>query len=185
MIYDFDERLRFSQGERGIRDVEILKHAIRDCVAVRKTDIETDKKGIDYIATLKGGAEIGIDVKVRDKGISKYWKDGKEDLLLEIWSVFPDGNHRGKWGWTLSDETNVDFILYTFDEADSDKYFLLPYQLLRMAFFHNGKKWIEEYGTKFAHSSSWSTQITFVPASVVLEAINAEMQGTMKVSETI
>ena len=83
LIYNFEERLNFSQGERGQRDVEILKHAIRNCVDVIKTDVEQDKKGIDYIATLEGGAKIGIDVKARDKGVSKYWKDGEEDLLLE------------------------------------------------------------------------------------------------------
>ena len=139
MNYDFAERLEFSQGRRGERDAEILKKAIRDCVNVRKTDTETDKRGIDYIATLNGGAEIGIDVKARDNGVSKYWKNGKEDLVLEVWSVYPDEQNEGKLGWTLSDRTNVDLILYTFDEADSQNYYLLPYQLLRMAFWNMAK----------------------------------------------
>ena len=184
-MYDFAERLKFSQGKRGERDAELLKRVINDCIDVRKTDIETDKKGIDYIATLKGGAEIGIDVKARDKGISSYWEDGKEDLLLEIWSVCPDEKNEGKLGWTLSDKTNVDFILYTFDEADSKNYYLLPYQLLRMAFLHNGRQWKSEYGTKFASSGSWKTQFMCVPANVVIEAINTEMQGIMKVNEEL
>ena len=181
MIYNFEERLNFSQGERGQRDVEILKHAIRNCVDVIKTDVEQDKKGIDYIATLEGGAKIGIDVKARDKGVSKYWKDGEEDLLLEIWSVYPDGKNFGKLGWTLSDKTNVDFILYTFDEADSSKYFLLPYQLLRMAFLKNGRKWLKEYGAKLAHSECWSTQVMFIPARIVLDAIKSEMHGDVNI----
>ena len=112
MNYDFGERLAFSQGQRGERDTKILRQAIRDCVDVKKTDTETDKNGIDYIAKLKGGAEIGIDIKARDKGISKYWRDGREDLVLEVWSVYPDERNEGKLGWTLSDKTNVDFILY-------------------------------------------------------------------------
>ena len=178
MNYDFAERLEFSQGQRGKRDAEILKKAIRDCVNVRKTDTETDKRGIDYIATLKGGAEIGIDVKARDKGISKYWKNGKEDLVLEVWSVYPDEQN-----WTLSDRTNVDLILYTFDEADSKNYYLLPYQLLRMAFWNNGKKWVGKYGVRYSHSGSWSTQVVFVPAVEVIEAIKAEMQRTFSAED--
>ncbi len=100
MIWSFEERLAFSKGERGKRDAEILMNAIPNCIDVRETDEATDRKGIDYIATLEGGAEIGIDVKARGKGVSKYWKDGKEDLLLEVWSVCPDGKNEGKIGWS-------------------------------------------------------------------------------------
>ena len=181
MNYDFDERLSFSQGKRGERDAEILRQAIPHCVDVKKTSEELDRKGIDYIATLKGGAEIGIDVKARDRGISKYWKNGKEDLVLEVWSVCPDERNEGQLGWTLSDKTNVDLILYTFDVEDTKSYYLLPYQLLRMAFLRNGRKWLKDYGVRYSHSKSWSTQVVFVPASVVMDAIRAEMQGTAKI----
>ena len=175
MNYDFNERLKFSKGERGEKDVKFLKQAIKNCISVRETDVETDKKGVDYIATLKGGAEIGIDVKARDKGVSKYWKDGQEDLVLEVWSVYPDERNEGKFGWTLSDKTNVDFILYTFDETDSEKCYLLPYQLLRMAFLRNGYEWMKKYGTKLSNSGTWSTQVVFVPATEVLKALEYEM----------
>ena len=84
MTWSFEERLAFSNGERGKRDAEILKHAIQNCIDVRKTDEATDRKGVDYIATLSGGAEIGIDVKARGKGYSRYWKNGQEDLMLEV-----------------------------------------------------------------------------------------------------
>ncbi len=182
MNYDFNERLRFSQGERGNRDAEILKHAIPNCIKVRKTDVETDRKGVDYIATLKGGAEIGVDIKARDKGISKYWKNGKEDLVLEVWSICPDEKNEGKLGWTLSDKTNVDFILYTFDAADTNNYYLLPYQLLRMAFLSNKDKWLKEYSTKYSNTEhcgkSWRTQVVYIPVNVLLDAIKSEMYGT-------
>lgn len=180
MTWNFEERLAFSNSERGKRDAEILRNVIPNCIDVKKTDEEIDRKGVDYIATLSGGAEIGIDVKARDKGVSKYWRNGKEDLVLEVWSVYPDKKNGGKIGWTLSDKTNVDFILYTFDEEDTNKYYLLPYQLLRMAFKHNGRAWLEEYGTKYAYSKTWKTQNIFVPAHVVMEAIKAEMQGQIQ-----
>ena len=172
MKYDFAERFKFSQGKRGERDAEILRNAIPNCVDVRKTDEETDKKGVDYIATLSGGAEIGIDVKARDKGVSKYWQNGKEDLVLEVWSVYPDGINEGKIGWTLSDKTNVDFILY--------KYYLLPYQLLRMAFMKHGREWVKRYGLKKSESGKWYSQAVFVPITEIFTAINQEMQGQTK-----
>ena len=180
MTYDFDERLNFSQGKRGERDAEILKHAIQGCVSVQKTDIETDKKGVDYIATLEGGAEITVDVKARDKGVSKYWRDGKEDLVLELWSVYPDEDNEGKIGWTLSDKTNVDFILYTFDETDSNKYYLLPFQPLRMAFVKNKREWLKKYKTSFTHSGNWSSQAIFVPVTEIYRAIAETMQGKIE-----
>ena len=180
MIHKFKERLAFSLGERGKRDMEILKRAIPNCVDIIKTDEKTDREGIDYIVTLKGGAKINVDLKARDKGISKYWKNGKEDLVLEIWSVCKTEKNEGKIGWTLSDKTNVDLILYTFDEADSKNYYLFPYQLLRMAFERNKEAWIKKYGRKYAYNTSWSTENVFVPATEIMDAIRAEMQGEIK-----
>ena len=80
MRHDFKERLKFSQGNRGERDAEILKSAIQNCVEVRKTDEDTDRKGVDYIARLHGGAEIGIDVKARDKGAQRRGRISVRDM---------------------------------------------------------------------------------------------------------
>lgn len=191
MIWDFDERLAFSQGNRGKRDAEIIKNAVKNCISVRKTDEAADRAGVDYIATLKGGAEIGIDVKARAKGCSRYWRNGHADLLLEIWSVCPDAQNDGKIGWTLSDKTNVDFILFTYDAADTDKYYLLPYQPLRMAFQTNYKDWVHRYGVKQSTSihkkanKTWHSTGVFVPANVVLQAMIQEMQGSVRTGENV
>ena len=83
MIYDFKERLAFSQGRRIKSDIELLQKLIPSCVSVVKTDANLDKQGIDYVAKLKNGAEIGIDVKTRDQGASRYWKKCEPDLALE------------------------------------------------------------------------------------------------------
>ena len=189
MSWNFEERLAFSQGKRGERDAKILKQAIQNCIDVRKTDEATDRKGVDYIAILEGGAELGIDVKARGKGCSKYWKNGHEDLLLETWSVCPDENNKGKIGWTLSDKTNVDYILFTFDEEDSNKYYLLPYQPLRMAFQRNKQEWLEKYkfttliSTTKKSGRTWRSQAVFVPVDEVLIAIIQEMQGKIFMKE--
>ena len=107
--------------------------------------------------------------------------------MLEVWSVCPDDKNEGKSGWTLSDKTNVDFILYTFDAEDTNHYYLLPYQLLRMAFLSNKEKWLKEYSTKYANTQSsgkaWRTEVMYVPVNVLLEAIKTEMYGTVSITE--
>ena len=177
MTYDFDERLAFSQGKRMKSDIELLKRIIPYCTEVVKADTNTDKQGIDYIAYLAGGAEIGIDAKTREKGASKFWHYGEAELALELWSIYPNGNKEGVKGWTLSDKTNVDLILYTFDSTDWDKFYLLPYQLLRMAFIRKGREWLSSYARKKQTSNNWQSEAIFIPASIVIEAVKAEMQG--------
>ena len=92
MTYDFQERLEFSQGSKILTDKEIIRNAIPDCERVIKTNEDDDRKGIDYIAELSGGALLGIDVKTREKGASRWWKFNEPELGLEIWSVYPDEN---------------------------------------------------------------------------------------------
>lgn len=158
-------------GERQRVDLQIIKNAINQCVDVRKTDVAVDKTGVDYIATLENGATIGIDAKARERGASRYWKTGEAELALEIWSVVSKDTAKRKIGWTLSSSTNVDMILYTFDPSDWTKFYLLPFQHLRMAFYRNGREWLKRYGSKKQTSDGWQSEALFVPASVVLSAI--------------
>lgn len=174
--HNFSQKLEFSLGAREKFDIELLGRAINGCVSVKKTDIAADKRGIDYVATLNGGAEIGIDAKAREKGASKFWRYGEAELALEIWSVCPS-ERPGKVGWTLSDRSNVDMILYTFDKSDCDKFYLLPFQHLRMAFNRHGRSWCAKYLRKKQHSNGWTSEAVFVPASVVIAAIADEMIG--------
>lgn len=173
MDNNFKQKLAFSLGSREQFDISLLQKVISKCERVEKTDTETDKAGVDYIATLTDGAQIGIDAKSREKGASRYWKRGEAELALEIWSVCPTTNQRGKIGWTLSTKSNVDMILYTFDRSDSDKYYLLPFQPLRMAFQKNGRDWINRYGKKKQSSNKgqWQSEAVFVPANTVISAI--------------
>lgn len=180
MDNDFTAKLEFSLGAREQFDIRLLKRVISKCIQVEKTDVETDKTGVDYIATLEGGAKIRIDAKAREKGASKYWKHGEVELALEIWSKCPNSCTNGKIGWTLSVKSDVDLILYTFDIADSDKYYLLPFQPLRMAFQKHGRNWVKEYGQKFQSSNGgeWKSSAVFVPAKTVIEAITETYCGT-------
>ena len=180
MTYSFKNKLEYSLGEREIFDIELLKKIIPKCVSITKTDEDIDKTGIDYIATLNGGATINIDAKTREPGSSKWWMHGEPELALERWSVIRQNNVEPKIGWTLNTKSLVDYVLYTFDKSDSDKYFFIPFQILRTVFQNNGKDWSNKYGIKIQkseHNSKWKSSAVFVPASIVLSEVGKLMQG--------
>jgi hypothetical protein len=171
MVNNFTDCLEYSLGNREIMDIDLIKKIIPGCICVRKTDIEEDKAGVDYIATLRKGAEIKIDAKTRRKGCSKYWKHGEAELALETWSVVPTDNFAGKTGWTLDEKKEVDLILYTFDVSDWEKVYLLPYQHLRMAFRRHYYEWISMYKLKQEINNGWLSEAVFVPKSIILQSI--------------
>lgn len=185
-ICDFDRDLEFSRGEREKMDIDILRKYFDGCASVIKTDKATDRKGIDYIVTLKNSAQILVDGKTRRCGVEKktgIWRgptaesieQNTVEVALEIWSVC----ETKKLGWTLSDKTNVDYILYTF--GSFQKCYFVPFQLLRKAFFKKGRDW---YNT-WRHSTQksvdkkkrieWHSKAMFVPVNVVLDAVKREM----------
>jgi len=180
-VYSFKDKLEFSRGQREKTDILTLEKLIPGCLSVLKTDTITDKKGIDYIATLRGGANIFIDAKTREKGCSKFWK-GEPELAPELWSVCPGGKYqiqkeRAKAGWTLNETTLVDYIYCTFDPFDCVEVFLLPFQLYRIAFRKKIHQWQKEYFMPPPQDSGeWQSQCIFIPVSVVLNAITAEMK---------
>jgi len=176
-MHAFDVKLAFSRGQRELTDMETLRTLIPGCVSVIKTPTETDKTGVDYIASLRRGAEIWIDAKTRELGASRFWRNGPE-LALEIWSVRPNGKYstpreQAKVGWTLCEANQVDMILYTFDASDSEDVFLVPFQHLRMAFQQNFSEWSVRYHRKNQDSFQWESQCIFVPADIVLKAIDS------------
>lgn len=163
---------------RETTDLEVLQDMIPGCVSVVKTDARTDRNGVDYVATLRRGTEILIDAKTREPGASRYWNDNGPELALEIWSVMPDGRYntpqaRTKVGWTLCESKQTDMIFYTFDRADCFDVFLLPFQHLRIAFRQNWPVWSKRYRRKTQDSFAWQSECIFVPADVVLKAIEA------------
>ena len=177
MTHSFAEKLEFSLGEREYFDISLLKTIISGCTDIHKTDAETDKTGVDYIATLRRGATINIDAKTREKGASRFWQYNQPELALEIWSVVPNEVLRGKTGWTLDESSAVDYILYTFDKSDSDRYYFLPFHLLRLAFINNYAKWMNKYKVKRQNSGRWQSEAVFVPAAVVVKEIENLMSG--------
>lgn len=174
--YDFATTLEYSRGKRQETDLDTIQALIEGCVSVEKTTEQQDRAGVDYIATLRRGASVLIDAKARTPGCARYWTNGPE-LALELWSVLPENGMTGKVGWTVCEAKNVDYILFTFDPQDSDKAFLYPFQLLRMAFRSHYAGWKElGYQTAVQSSGTWKSQCIFVPESVVWESLRTVMQ---------
>ena len=172
--YDFHERLAFSVASHGRPFESIICDTIPGIVSVVKTNTEIDKTGVDYIATLRRGSQINIDVKLRDIGCSKYWRNG-EELALETWSVVPNGTTEGKAGWTLDESKNTHYTLHAFHPSDSDTVFILPFQLLRKAFRKHKNAWCSAFKVARQNSVGWTSECVFVPASSVLIALNDAM----------
>lgn len=178
-MYSFDSMLERSKDLQAETDIETLRSMVHGCKGVRRTSTSLDRKGVDYVATLRGGAELHIDAKNRTKGCSRYWTDGPE-VALEVWSVRPGGrfnvpDSQAKTGWTLCESKDVDLILFTFDPSDCETAYLFAYQHLRMAFRENCHTWRRKYKIDVQQShydgQQWESECVFVPVGVVEAAI--------------
>lgn len=183
MITSFFDKLAFSRGQREQSDIETLMVMLPGCISIIKTDIETDKAGIDYIAALRKGATILIDAKAREPGAAKWWRNGPE-LALELWSVKPGGKYntpktRARTGWTLCEQKQTDLILFTFDPLDTNDVFLFSFQLLRIAFRQNASHWRQVYKIGIQDSGSWESECVFVPVNVVASEVNKISRGKL------
>lgn len=176
MVHNFSEKLAYSRGIRESSDLDVIYQLLTGCTKVEKTTTEQDKTGVDYIATLRGGASVLIDAKTRTAGCARYWREGPE-LALETWSVLPTSQRGGKTGWTLNETTEVDYILFTFSPDDTDSVFLYPFQMLRVAFRRNLPAWHKKYKVDTQDSGGWRSECVFVPESVVWESIREYMQA--------
>jgi len=114
--YNFTERYHFSEGAQQEADMYVLRHMIPDCQEVRRSDPRLDRLGVDYVAVLQGGREIGVDAKHREDGCSRYWSDGPE-LALETASVIVQGKME-KIGWTLDSTKLTELVLFMFEPTE-------------------------------------------------------------------
>jgi len=179
-VNDWADKLAFSKGFRELTDVETIEAMLPHCVEVMIVeDAESQRLGVDYIARLAGGATVNIDAKGRTKGAAKYWKDGKPELAIEVWSVVPENGKPGVPGWTFDTSKQTDLILYWFDDV-ADCY-LVGFQSLRMAAVANYQDWHAKYCEPPQRSlrgdATWKSQAMFIPADVVLDAISTTSRG--------
>jgi hypothetical protein len=188
MTYDFQERLAFSQGARCASDIETIMGILDGCISVTENAVNGNDQGVDYIATLRRGANVLIDAKTRAVGCSKYWKNKEPELAIERWSVMPSGKfdtpaQKAKAGWTIDESKITDMILYTFDASDCETAFLLPFQSLRLAARKMLNEWMDKYKVDIQTSGYWQSQAVFVPASEVIKAIESTYRHNYKPKE--
>ncbi len=189
MTYDFNHQLTWSLGQQRLSDIETLQAMIPGCVSVSDATRAQQGLGVDYVATLRKGAEILIDAKTRSAGCSKFWfPSGRPELALEFWSVMPDGKFNtpkdsAKTGWTLAEDKQTDLILFKFDPSDSQTVYLVSFQLLRMAFRANANEWRQRFKLDVQESSrngsGWQSEAVFVPATEVYEAMRRVSVGAL------
>lgn len=191
----FSECLALSKGSLSESDAETIARALPGCVGVKAVeDPLLDKRGVDYIATLRGGAEVFVDAKYRDTVMSdgrrasqSMWRSGPE-LTLEIWSVTPWNflsDHQRAWqrsqiepscGWTLSESKVTDLVLFTWHPGDTDQAVIVPFQHLRAAFRRHHEEWRRRYKLNVQRNQSargrrYHSTCVFVPAPEVFRAI--------------
>lgn len=182
--FQWNETLAFSEGMVRETCMATIKALVPGCVRVDVVpgNDPLQRRGVDYKAVLRGGAEIMIDHKARAAGASQYWTQGPE-LALEIWSVRKsDACPEGVAGWALDRKKKTDLVLFTFDARDTEAVYLIPFQLLRVGFRRRFRLW-EKRGYRIALQATasgdrgWESECMFVPARTVLAEINALMMG--------
>lgn len=183
MTHDFNQYLAWSKSNLGPEDGLTIKAMLPGCVNVEPSSELLDKAGVDYVATLRRGAQVLIDCKTRQKGCSRYWRQGPE-LALEDWSVCPGGkyatpNHKSKVGWTLCEKKTVDLILFKFDPEDCRDVFLVCFQLLRSAFHRHYREWLTQFKTDTQDNHRFQSHAVFVPSELVLQAIDSCSRGQL------
>lgn len=172
--YEFADRLAFSKSVTSTVPETLIADMLPGCTTVSASDQRLDRRGVDFVATLRRGAEVYIDLKAREAGCSQYWRNGPE-LALETWSVVPENCCAGRAGWTLDEAKLTDYTLHVFDPSDSTVAYMLPFQLLRAAFRANVTAWMATYRHARQNSGGWRSECVFVPASVVMSAIDNAM----------
>lgn len=186
--YSFHERLSWSESRRGVDDARTIRTLLDGCETVRVATREEQSFGIDYVAVLGAGAHVFVDTKARTPGASRYWKLGSPELALELWSVMPtESVPNGKIGWTLSQKSLTDMVLFTFDPTDTQLCYLVGFQSLRLAFNRFQHEWAVAYGetTQSSDGGRWKSQAVFVPASIVLNAIREISRDTSEIQEPL
>ena len=171
--FSFDERLAFSKGRRLASPEKTITAMLDGCVSVRTATMTEERVGVDYIATLRGGAQVLIDEKRRDRGCGQHWRHGQPEVALEIWSVVPTGQSRGIAGWTCSESKATDLVLFTFDPIDTANCYLLPFQHLRMAFRRKYAEWRQLFRAPYQSTDGrYQSRCLFVPIDLVMAAID-------------
>lgn len=132
------------------------------------TDVTQQKAGIDHRVHMRGGGCTLVDVKVREKFY--------EDIALEVWS---DVERRSP-GWVIK-PLQCHYIAYAFPSVSLC--YLLPFQLLRLAYERNKLAWAEAakaesdgFRIANAQNRNYVTRSVVVPTTYLRDALADSMR---------
>jgi hypothetical protein len=126
-------------------------------------DIGMQMLGVDKIIHFSNGRVVTVDEKKR----RKYYGD----ILLEL----RKNMEQNKPGWLFY--SNCDYIVYAVICAK--KIYLLPVQLLQMAWKSNRSTWESSYKKVFAMNDGYLTENIPIPTRELLSAISKEMEAEL------
>lgn len=181
-IYDFHAKLQASKQNKQ-RHIEAIKSYFPDALGIREGRVDEDIQGADFIVML-AGKNIAIDVKTRERGCSKYWRNRKlPEAALEIWSAAPTPERpQGIKGWCRDPAKKTDFILFIFDNSDTEKTYLIPFEMLRTAYSLYGSEWAKNFKIAKQKTPSFKAngddrfgECIFIPLVVIRAALNQIM----------
>ncbi len=176
--YEFDERLRMSQGICETKDINaILLGNIPGAIWVKKANEGDDRSGTDYWVYHERGEPYSVDVKVREEDWSI--KNARfDDLALETWSVV----EKQVIGWTRNQSKMTDFILWFW--KDTGRWCLVPFSMLCAVFQEMWETWRAQFKTdqQFTPRSNggYHSECVFVPRREVWAKIYKRYGGARK-----
>lgn len=127
-----------------------------------KTNKQEQLKGIDKKIFLKNGKAVTIDEKVR--------RVSYPDIFIELIS----NTKTGKLGWLYY--TTSDYIMYYIEPTR--KAYLLPFELLKMAWIENKVLWQKDYKLKECINGNYSSKGICIPIQILLKSISEQMVKT-------
>jgi hypothetical protein len=138
--------------------LDTLFHSLK----VAKATTEEDKAGTDFWLTFAGG-RLSVDLKLR--GVDPVVDFGRDDLVLETWSVY----ETRKPGWTRDPAKLTDVVVWWW--RPTDRIAILPYRILRDVFNEHWKEWAWKYDEMIQPNRGYTSRAVFVPSPLVLSAV--------------
>ena len=171
--YDFDERMRMSDGVSVGADFSvILRTNLVDVVRVERASQTDDRNGTDWWAITNSGRRLSIDCKVRG---TDFALKGKDDLALETWSVV----EKRIPGWTRNPDKRTDFILWRWS---SGRWCMVPFPMLCRVFTEYWEVWRNEFQRAVQHTPrgngvGYHSECVYVPRRLVWSEIYRRFAG--------
>lgn len=185
--HEFEERLAFSEGVISECLMDRIVSALPTSTGYEKATLADDRSGTDYWLHRKDGLR-SLSVDLKNRGFCPIEKFGSDDACIETTSVYqgPAGNswsdkHRRKVGWTIDENKQTDYVVYTWPEGTARRYWIVPYPFLQAASIRWWRQWAIDYGEKPAVNETYLTLSVYPPRQVIAKAMRSLMVGRVQI----